>query len=72
MKEEILYSILRGHFVFYDLLRFCVGEKEVKGLKGCDRVCIYIFATLVLSSSAFSLTFSLFIYIIFAVFYLQR
>ena len=43
MKEEILYSILQGNFVFYDLLVFRVGEKEVKGLKGCDTVYIYIF-----------------------------
>ena len=42
MKEEILYSMLGGHFVFYDLLGFRVGEKEVKCLRGCDTVYIYI------------------------------
>ena len=29
--------------MFCDLLGFRVGEKEVKGLKGCDAVYIYIF-----------------------------
>jgi hypothetical protein len=72
MKEEILYSILQGHFVFYSLLRFRVGEKEVTGLKECDTVYVYIFGYPWLIFTAFSLTFSLFTYIMFAVFYLQQ
>jgi hypothetical protein len=62
MKEEILYSILQGHFVFYSLLRFRVGEKEVTGLKGCDTVYVYIFGYPWLIFYRF-LTYILFIYV---------
>jgi hypothetical protein len=62
MKEEILYNILQSNFVFYDLLGFRVGEKEVKGLKGCDTVYMYIFGYPCLIFYRL-LTYILFIYI---------